>query len=106
MSQLKIGIVEGWSAPLDFQLLNDGSPQNLTSMTLTGVAYNRVGVAVDLSSDVTVLSATAGTVRLTPDTGDFVKDASPYDLRFKIVDNSTQSAYFPSDESIVLIVRR
>lgn len=106
MSQVKVGIVEGWSAPLDFQLLNDGSPQNLTNMTLTGVAYNRIGVAVDLTGDVTVLSATAGTVRLIPDTGDFAKDASPYDLRFKIVDSSTQSAYFPSDESILLIVRR
>ena len=106
MAQLKVGIVEGWSAPLDFTLLNDGVAQNLTSMTLTGVAYNRVGVAVDLSSDVTVLSATAGTVRLTPDTGDFVQSGSPYDLRFKIVDSSTQSAFFPSDESIALIVRR
>ena len=106
MSQLKVGIVEGWSAPLDFQLLNDGSPQSLTSMTLTGVAYNRVGLAVDLSSDVTVLDATAGTVRLTPDTGDFVVSGSPYDVRFKIVDNSTQAAYFPSDEAISLIVRR
>lgn len=106
MAQTKVGIVEGWSAPLDFELLNDGSPQNLTNMTLTGVAYNRVGIAVDLSSDVTILSATAGTVRLTPDTGDFVRDGSPYDVRFKIVDSSTQSAFFPSDESILLIVRR
>lgn len=106
MAQLKIGIVEGWSAPLDFQLLNDGTAQDLSSMTLTGVAYNRVGLAVDLASDVTVLSATAGTVRLTPDTGDFPRDGSPYDLRFKVVDNTTQSAFFPSDESILLIVRR
>ena len=106
MSQIKVGIVEGWSAPLDFELLNDGSPQNLTNMTLSGVAYNRVGVAVDLSSDVAVISATAGTVRLTPDTGDFVVSGSPYDVRFKVVDNSTQIAFFPSDESISLIVRR
>jgi hypothetical protein len=106
MSQVKVGIVEGWSGPLDFELLNDGAIQNLTSMTVTGQAFNRLKQAVTLTSDVTILSATDGQVRLTPDTGDFVESGSPYELRFKVVDGSSQIVFFPSDEPISLIVRR
>ena len=103
--QLKVGIVEGWSAALDFQLFNDGTAQNLTNLTITGQARNRLKQAVDLSSDVTVLSATDGTVRLTPDTGDFDAENSPYELRFKAVDTTLAVVFFPSDEAISLVVR-
>jgi hypothetical protein len=102
---LKVGIVEGWSAPLDFQLLNDGVPQNLTAMTVTGQARNRYRAFVDLASDVSVTTATDGLVRLIPDTDDFMEANGPYELRFKVVDSATQCAYFPSEEAITLIVR-
>lgn len=106
MAQVKVGIAEGWSAPLDFELLNDGSPQNLTSMTVTGQGYDRLKNAITLTGDVAVLDATAGTVRLTPDTGDFAESGSPYELRFKVVDGSSQQAFFPSEEPILIVVRR
>lgn len=106
MGQVKVGIAEGWSAPLDFKLYNDGAAQNLTSTTVTGQAFNRLKQPVVLTSDVSILSATEGTVRLTPDTGDFIESGSPYELRFKVTDGTGAIAFFPSDEPVLLVVRR
>lgn len=105
MSKLKVEFVEGWSGPLDFELLNDGAVQDLTSMTVTGQARNRLNTLVDLSSDVTVVTATEGKVRMTPDTGDFQSEDSPYELRFKVVDAGLAVVFFPSGEAVNLIVR-
>lgn len=102
---VKVEFVEGWTGPLDFQLLNDGAAQNLSGLTITGQAINRLRQTVDLSSDVSQLSATGGTVRMRPDTGDFPAADSPYELRFKCVDAATDTVFFPSGEAIYLIVR-
>lgn len=106
MAQQKVNIAEGWSAPIDFQLFNDDVAQDLTNMTVTGQAYDRLKNAVALASDVSVLTATAGKVRLTPDTDDFVEEGSPYELRFKVVDSGNAAAFFPSAEPVAVIVRR
>lgn len=105
MAKVKVEFVEGWSGALDFELLNDGTAQNLTSTTVTGQARNRLNQTVDLTSDVTVTDSTGGQVRLTPDTGDFAAEGSPYELRFKVVDSSAAIVFFPSGEAITLIVR-
>jgi hypothetical protein len=105
MAKLKVEFVEGWTGPLDFQLLNDGVAQDLTAITVTGQARNRLNAAVDLSSDVAILTATDGTVRLTPDAVDFESESSPYELRFKAVDATTAVVFFPSGEAVTLIVR-
>lgn len=105
MAQLKVGIVETWTAPLDFQLLSDGSPQDLTGMTVSGVARNRYEQFVTLAGDVTVLDATDGQVRLIPDSGDFAKEDQPYELRFEVVDGASERAFWPSEEAILINVR-
>lgn len=105
MSQRKIGIVEGWTGNMDFRLLADGSPQNLTGMTVAAVGYDRLKASVAFSGDVSILSATGGTVRLTPDTGDFLESGSPYELRFKVTDAGLD-VFFPSEEPISVTVRR
>jgi hypothetical protein len=105
MAQITVNIVEGWTGALDFSLLSDGAPQSLTGLTVTGQAVNRLREVVDLSSDVTVLSATAGTVRLLPDTTDFLAAQSPYELRFRATD-ATSIVFFPSEEAVSVIVRR
>jgi hypothetical protein len=105
MAQRKVGIVEGWTGAMDFQLFADGTAQNLTGMTVVAVGYNRIKQAVTLTGDVSVLTATDGLVRLNPDTGDFVEADSPYELRFKVTDAGTD-VFFPSDEPISVKVRR
>lgn len=105
MSQEKVGIVEGWTGSIDFRLLADGSAQNLTGMTVVGVAYDRLRNPVVLTGDLSVLSATGGRVRLQPDTGDFLESSSPYELRFKVTDGGLDT-FFPSEEPISVIVRK
>jgi hypothetical protein len=54
---------------------------------------------------VSILTATEGKVRMTPDTGDFQSEDSPYELRFKVVDGASAVVFFPSGEAVNLIVR-
>ena len=105
MGQPKVGIVEGWSGNIDFRLLADGSATNLTGMTVAAVGYDRLKAAVTLTGNVAVLSATGGTVRFTPDTGDFLEESGPYELRFKVTDGGLH-VFFPSEEPISVTVRR
>jgi len=105
MSETKIDFVEGWTGPLDFQLKGDGTVVDLTGLTVTGVSKDKKRNAVTLTSDVSILDATDGKVRMTPDTGDFEAENSPYSLRFKVVDGSTGIVFYPSAEAVVLIVR-
>lgn len=105
MGQLKVGIVNGWSAPLDFQLLSDGAPFNLTSLTVTATARNRYAQDVTLTGNLSVIDATDGELRLIPDATDFLATDSPYELRFKVRDSSTQDAFWPNEEPVLLIVR-
>ena len=105
MAKVKVEFVEGWTGALDFELLSDGVAQNLTSTTVTGQARNRLNQTVDLSSDLTVTGTTSGQVRLTPDTGDFPANGSPYELRFKVVDQASSIVFYPSGEALTLIVR-
>ena len=110
MGQLKISIVEGWTAAMDFQLYNDGAEQNLTGMSVSGVARNRLSAPVTLDGNVTVITATEGRIRLFPDMTDFASTESPYELRFAIADStatdgSAHVAYWPNEEPILLIVR-
>jgi hypothetical protein len=105
MAKIKVEIVEGWTGPLDFELLSDGTPQNLTSIGVSGRALDRDKQSVTLTSDVTIVTATEGLVRLTPDTGDFSASGSPYELRFMATDGAGGIVFYPSGEGITLIVR-
>ena len=105
MAQETIGIVEGWSARLDFSLKENEVVKDLTGVTMTAEALDRRKQAVVLTGDLSILSATAGQVRLTPDTGDFPPAGSPFELRFKAVQGAEVS-YYPSDEALLVEVRR
>ena len=104
MSQTTVDIVEGWNAALDFRLVSDGSPQDLSGLTVKGQCYDRLGNQVDLISDISITSATQGRVRLVPDTQDFLITGSPYELRFYSTANGFE--FWPSAEHIQILVRR
>lgn len=108
MAQVVLNIVEGWLGPLDFQLLADGVAQNLTGLTVTGRAFNRINAMSDLDGDIAVTSASSGYIRLTPDTADFNVENSPYELRFGVANNTSGAGIvmFPNEEAISVIVRR
>lgn len=110
MGQLKIGIVEGWTAAMDFQLFNDGVSQTLSGMAVSTVLRNRLAATVALAGSIAILDATQGTVRLLPTTADFRATDEPYTLRFAVADSTTtngsaRTAYWPNDEPILVTVR-
>jgi hypothetical protein len=100
-----VEIPEGWSAGLTFDLKENGELKDLTGMTMTAEAIDRSKNTVILTGDLTTLTATAGRVRLTPDTGDFSASGSPYELRFKGA-SGIENSYFPSGQAVVVKVRR
>jgi len=99
-------VVEGQTAPLDWLLKANGSPQNLTDMTVTAVLKTAAGKIVATSDDVNVIGTTGGLVRLSPDAVDFRSYRSPYTLRFRVEDVDGKVAYFPSGDPAVIIVRK
>ena len=105
MAQETVGIVEGWSARLDFSLKENDAVKDLTGVTMTAEALDRRKQPVVLTGDLTVISATDGQVRLTPDTGDFPPAGSPFELRFKGVQGAEVS-YYPSEQALLVEVRR
>jgi hypothetical protein len=108
MAQTQVHIVEGWLGPIDFQLLANGVAQNLTGLTVTGKAFNRINAMSDLDGDISIVSASSGYVRLTPDAIDFNAANSPYELRFWVANDTSGAGVvmFPNAEAISLIVRR
>lgn len=105
MAQEIVEIVEGWSARLDFCLKENGEAKDLSAFTMTAEAVDRNKRPVTLTGNLGTLTATAGTVRLIPDTGDFPAAGSPYELRFRATAGS-EVAYYPSGEPVAVEVRR
>lgn len=93
---MDVQLTEGWTGPVDVQLLADGVAVNLTSCTVALVLTGRDGVAVTTTGNVTIIDAAAGKVRYSPDAADLDADQSPYRARYKVTDVLGKIVYFPS----------
>jgi len=100
----RVGIVEGWTGNLDYRLKDDDTAADLTGDTVVAMAIDKKRQTVTLTGDLVVLSATDGTVRFNPDTGDFSADLSPYQLRFRRT-TAGGVVFYPNEEAIMLEVR-
>ena len=101
---MPLTITAGTTASLDFRLTADGSAVNLTGATVTLVLKDKSGTAVTTTGNVTVISATGGTVRFAPDAADLVATVSPHRARFKVTDSSSKIAYYPSGKADIWTV--
>lgn len=102
---MDISIVEGWTGNLDFQLLADGVAYDLSGFTVTLSLFDTGAKAVNTTSDVSVIDATGGKVRYTPDSADLTSRMSPYAARFKVT-NGSAVVFFPSGQAGVWTVRK
>lgn len=93
-----VELVEGWTGPLEFQLLADGTAQDLTGMTVELILKDSEGTAITTTGDITVTGAATGEVTYAPDSADLAAAASPLASRFKVTDGSGKVVYFPSGE--------
>ena len=113
MSAPLFSIVEGWTGALPFTLQADGSPVDLTGLTVKVVLKNAAGTLVkDTTAGITITqtssTGTYGYVEFAPtsSSGDlFVASQTPYRVRFQVTDAS-KSVYFPNDEEDLIEVNQ
>jgi hypothetical protein len=103
-----MSLVEGWNGALPFTLKADGTPVDLTGLTVRIVLKNAAGTILkNTSSGVTVTGSTSGQVDYVPSTssGDlFIAAQTPYRLRFSVTDATPRTVYFPNDEEDLIEV--
>jgi hypothetical protein len=100
---ITINVVQDWTGPLDFRLEADGSAVDLTGTTPLLILSEENGASITLAGTSALLTATGGTVRFTPATGDLIKGG--YRGRWKITDGSSNDVYFPNEEADTWKVR-
>lgn len=90
-------IVEGTTSEITFQLLEDGSPINLSNITVELLLADRTGTAIANPGTVTVIDAANGKVQLTPAGASvFDSGSGPYHARWKLTAVSGKISYVPS----------
>ena len=94
MAELKL--VEGWTGPIDDVLKSNGTPLDLTGLTVQLLLQKASGVAVDTTGDVVIVTPSAGVVRYTPDPTDLLAAETPHTVRWKVTDLTGAVTYFPN----------
>lgn len=93
---MKFECVEGWTGDLDFYLRADGTTPSgtMSGMTVELILKDADGNQLETTGDVAVLSASAWTVRYSPDAADL--PAGSYRARFKVTDSNGKVVFFPN----------
>lgn len=90
-------LIQGTTAAIQFQLLEAGSPIDLTGCTVTLLLSDKTGTTISSPGTVTVNTAAEGKVQLAPASiTTFDSTISPYTARWKIVDGSGKIYYVPT----------
>jgi hypothetical protein len=86
--------VEGWTAPIDYQLKKNDLPFDGSGMTVSLELRDKAGVVVAEAGTTGWLNAAQSTVRYAPAATDLTFARSPMKARFKVV-NGTEVVFFP-----------
>ena len=102
-----IDVIEGWTGPLEFILLADGSAVDLTGITSAVTEAKRLnGTAITLTGTTAVSDAANGKVKFSPAAADLKEADSPASVRFKVTDGSSKITYFPSGDAFTWKIRK
>ena len=108
MSAPLVSIVEGWTGALPFTLKADGTPIDLTGLTVRIVLKDNTGTIVkNTTAGITVTASTIGQLEYAPasSSGDlFVASRTPYRIRFSLTDATPRTVYHPNDEEELIEV--
>jgi uncharacterized phiE125 gp8 family phage protein len=102
MSELPL--VEGWTGPIEQTLESNGTPVNLTGLTVTLILQKADGSLIDTTGDVTVPDPVNGLARYTPDSTDLLAADTPHVARWKVVDGGGAVIFFPNEQGEVWTV--
>lgn len=101
-------LTAGWTGPIDEQLLADGQPYDLSTMTVELILKTKAGTQVSTTStagpEVSILTSTSGVVRYLPTSADLKAEHSPYAARWKVTDSTGRVVFFPSGRPSVWTV--
>lgn len=97
--------VEGWTAPIDYQLKKNGAAFNGTGMTVSLNLRDRDGVEITETGPTAWLDASQSTVRFTPAAADLTFVRSPIRARFKVVAGA-EVVFFPRGEAEEWVIHR
>lgn len=94
---MKYRIIVGTTLPLRFQLLEAGSPIDLTDATVTLILSDKDGATVTNPGTVTITDEATGKIQLDPtDVNVFVAASGPYQARWKVEDTNGDFFYVPN----------
>jgi len=102
---MRLNVVEGWTGPLDFQLLADGVPLDNSGNAIAVVVQDHQGATVTFTGTVNWLDAVLSKVRFSPQPTDLLAAKSPYNVRWKVTDGANKVVFFPSGKDDFWIVR-
>jgi len=97
-------IVEGWTEPLEWLLLNDGAaPSQPLTGTIEPIIKDANGIVVDVTGDSAIVDAATWKVRYTPDAADFT--VGTYTIRWQITQGGAVF-FFPNGAPDIIRVYR
>jgi len=97
--------VEGWTAPVLYQLLKNGLSFDATGMTVELILRSHAGVEVAEVGPCAWSDASQSIVQYTPAAADLLRANSPLSARFKVT-AGLQVAYFPRSDGEEWVVHR
>lgn len=103
---MSIFVVQGQTAPIDYQILADGSVYSLVGSTVTIDALKQNGSATTWTGSVSVTDAAQGKVRFSPEAADLVEADHVYHVRFRVVRSDGKVEYFPTGERELWVVQK
>jgi hypothetical protein len=104
-TQNQLDLVEGWTGPLDFDLLADNATPSsaMTGMSVVLLLREESGHDVTIGGTVGILDAAAWRIRYSPANGDLV--AGKYGARFKVMDTGGKIVFFPNGPADRWVIR-
>lgn len=99
-------VVEGWTDALPFTLKADGTPIDLTGLTVALYLKDNRGTFIQSgTSAVSVTDSTGGVVAYTPQTtSELLAARTPYKIRFQVKDALQATVYVPNiDEDLIKV---
>jgi hypothetical protein len=104
---MRIDVTEGWTGPLDFALMADGAPLNLSGLTIELVLRDRDDALITTTGWAATFGApTEGRVRVSPTADALVHAVTPHRAHFKITDGGGKVVFFPGGDADYWVVNR
>ena len=91
---------EGWTAPIEYDLLNDGASFDGSGMTPGIALMDKDGKSVPVAGSVEWAAASLSRIRFNPDANDLLAAKSPYTVHFRVTD-ALRTATYPQGEGFI-----